>query len=77
MKLQLTLVQMLVQCGALDPRWVLVIDASFIPKSGKRTEGRGSFWNGCQRRAETGLELSRIALMSWDSYRFRMISYTF
>ena len=72
--LQLTLVQMLVQCAALDPRWVLVIDASFIPKSGKRTEGRGSFWNGCQRRAETGLELSCIALMSWGSHHVFPIS---
>ena len=41
LKLHLTLVQMLVQCGALDPRWVLAIDASFIPKSGSQTEGRG------------------------------------
>ena len=74
LKLQLTLVQVLVQCGALDPRWVLVIDASFIPKSGTQTEGRGSFWNGCQRRAETGLELSCIALMSWGSHHVFPIS---
>ena len=62
LKLQLTLVQM------------LVIDASFIPKSGTRTEGRGSFWNGCQRRAETGLELSCIALISWGSHHVFPIS---
>ena len=74
LKLQLTLVQVLVQCGALDPRWVLVIDASFIPKSGTQTEGRGSFWNGCQGRAETGLELSCIALMSWGSHHVFPIS---
>ena len=74
LKLQLTLVQMLVQCGALDPRWVLVIDASFIPKSGTQTEGRGSFWNGSQGRAETGLELSCIALMSWGSHHVFPIS---
>jgi len=74
LKLHLTLVQLLVQCGALDPRWVLVIDASFIPKSGTQTEGRGKFWNGCQRRAETGLELSCIALMSWGSHHVFPIS---
>ena len=74
LKFQLTLVQMLVQCGALDPRWVLVVDASFILKSGHRTEGRGSFWNGCQGRAETGLELSCIALMSWGSHHVFPIS---
>ena len=74
LKLQLTLVQMLVQCTALDPRWVLVIDASFIPKSGTSTEGRGSFWNGSQGRAETGLELSCIALMSWGSHHVFPIS---
>jgi putative transposase len=74
MKLQLTLVQLLVQCAALDPRWVLVMDASFIPKSGRRTEGRGSFWNGCQGRAQAGLELSCIALMSWGSHHVFPIS---
>jgi putative transposase len=74
LRVQLTLVDLLVQCGALDPRWVLVMDSSFIPKSGTQTEGRGSFWNGCRGRAEPGLELSCIALMSWGSQHVFPIS---
>ena len=50
------------------------MDASFIPKSGTQTEGRGSFWDGCRGRAEIGLELSCIALMSWGSHHVFPIS---
>ena len=46
---------------ALDPRAELISahDASFIPKSGKQTFGLGHCFNGCARRAERGLEISR------------------
>jgi hypothetical protein len=50
---------------ALDPRSELVSahDASCIPKSGQQTFGLGPFFNGCARRAERGLEMSRLAVV--------------
>lgn len=39
----------------------LVLDASFVPKSGKQTYGLDRFWNGSHSRAEKGLELSALA----------------
>ena len=39
----------------------LVIDASFIPKSGTHTYGLERFWNSCHRRSEKGLEVSLLA----------------
>ena len=41
----------------------MVLDASFIPKSGKKTYGLDHFWNGCQSRQEKGLEICGIALV--------------
>ncbi|CAM3853373.1 hypothetical protein DESA109040_22555 [Deinococcus saxicola] len=41
------------------------MDASFVPKSGTKTDGVGQFWNGSQSRSEQGLELSSLAVMSW------------
>ena len=39
----------------------LVIDASFVPKSGKHTYGLDRFWNGSHSRTEKGLEISTLA----------------
>jgi hypothetical protein len=39
----------------------LVMDASFIPKSGKQTYGLDRFWNSKQSRTEKGLEISALA----------------
>jgi hypothetical protein len=39
----------------------LLIDASFVPKSGKHTDGLDRFWNGSHSRAEKGLEISTLA----------------
>ena len=44
-----------------DHQQALVIDASFIPKSGTRTYGLERFWNSCHRRSEKGLEVSLLA----------------
>jgi hypothetical protein len=38
----------------------LVMDASFVPKSGKHTYGLDRFWNGSHSRAEKGLEISPL-----------------
>ena len=42
---------------------VAVIDASFVPKSGKATYGLDRFYNGKASRAECGLEISMIAVV--------------
>jgi hypothetical protein len=39
----------------------LVMDASFVPKSGKHTYGLDRFWNGSHSRTEKGLEISTLA----------------
>jgi hypothetical protein len=39
----------------------LVMDASFIPKSGKQTYGLDRFWNGSYSRSEKGLAISVLA----------------
>ncbi len=39
---------------------LLVMDSSFIAKSGKATEGIDWYWNGCASRAEKGLEISLV-----------------
>ena len=44
--------------------WIAAQDASFLPKSGKRTFGLGSFFNGCASRPERGLEISSVALIN-------------
>ena len=62
-ELHLGVVKMAQQQGSIGQDFILAIDASFIRKSGKRTPGLGSFWNGCTSRSERGLELSCAALI--------------
>jgi hypothetical protein len=42
---------------------VVAQDATFLPKSGKRTYGLDRFFNGCAHRVERGLEASAIAIV--------------
>lgn len=42
---------------------VAVVDASFVPKSGKATYGVDRFYNGKASRTERGLEISMIAVV--------------
>src|SRR5258706_15218068 len=51
--------------AAVDPLSELIYaqDASFIPKSGKKTFGLGNFFNSCAIRAERGLEICTLAAM--------------
>lgn len=44
-----------------DHEQALVLDASFVPKSGKETYGLDRFWNGSHSRTEKGLEISALA----------------
>jgi hypothetical protein len=43
-----------------DHEQALVLDASFVPKSGKHTYGLARFWNGAHSRTEKGLEISAL-----------------
>jgi DDE superfamily endonuclease len=51
--------------AAVPPTHELVAaqDASFIPKSGKKTYGLDKFYNGCASRPERGLEISALAVV--------------
>lgn len=42
---------------------IAVQDSSFIPKSGKATQGIDYFWNGSAGKAERGLEIDAIAVV--------------
>ena len=47
--------------------WIAALDASFIRKSGKKTDGLGMFYNGCAGKAERGLEISLLSLVNLSS----------
>jgi hypothetical protein len=57
------------QEGILRHPLLLVLDASFLSKSGKKTYGKGRFWNGCHSQVEGGLEISTLGLI--DVYEGR------
>ena len=46
---------------------IAALDASFMTKSGKNTDGLGKFWRGCTGRAEKGLELSLLSVVDLNS----------
>jgi len=57
---------------------IAVIDCSFMTKSGKKTEGKASFYNGIAGRPEEGLEIYVIAVVEVEthlSYRTHLISF--
>jgi hypothetical protein len=45
---------------------VAALDCRFIQKSGKHSEGLGKFYHSQHGRAETGLEISTLALIDVD-----------
>ena len=47
---------------------IAVIDCSFIKKSGKKTEGKASFYNGLAGRPEEGLEISVISIVEVETH---------
>ena len=47
---------------------IAVIDCSFIDKSGKKTEGKASFYNGVAGRPEEGLEISVISVVEVETH---------
>jgi len=42
---------------------IAALDASFVPKSGKKTFGLGHFFSGCAGRPQKGLELSLLCVV--------------
>ena len=45
----------------------VAVDASFVPKSGKHTDGLGYFWNGSRQKSERGLEISSICVVDMQA----------
>jgi hypothetical protein len=45
---------------------ILAFDPSFLPKSGKCTDGTGRFWSGCAGKAKKGTEFSGIAAIDLE-----------
>ena len=52
-------------CGT---RRAIAFDPSYIPKSGRKTEGVGWFWSGCANKAKWGLEIGGIAILDLDNH---------
>jgi len=52
-------------CGT---RRAIAFDPSYIPKSGRSTEGVGWFWSGCANKAIWGLEIGGIAILDLDNH---------
>lgn len=46
---------------------IAALDASFMTKSGKNTDGLGMFWRGCTGQSERGLELSLLGVVDLQS----------
>ena len=45
---------------------VAALDSSFVSKSGKKTYGLGHFYNSAHSKAQTGLEISTLAIVDVD-----------
>lgn len=45
----------------LSPDRIIAFDPSFLPKSGKCTDGVGRFWSGCAGQVKPGLEICGLA----------------
>lgn len=60
-------VQLLHQALPTESDKIAAIDASFMSKSGRHTEGLGWFYNGSVGEAQRGLELSMISVVDIPS----------
>lgn len=58
--------EILVETYGQKKEFIACSDASFMPKSGKNTYGLGKFWSGTAQKAEKGLEISALALISLE-----------
>ena len=51
------------QGSSVEHERIAAIDATFVPKSGKKTAGLGHFYNGCHGKSERGLEWSVLSII--------------
>jgi hypothetical protein len=51
-----------------SPRKAIAFDPSYIPKSGKKTQGAGWFWSGSANKSKWGLEIGGIAVLDLDNH---------
>ena len=51
------------QCSSPEEERIAAIDCTFVPKSGKKTEGLDSFYNGSHSKSERGLEWSVLSVI--------------
>jgi len=58
-----TLIQQ--HCGV---KRAIAFDPSYIPKSGRNTEGVGWFWSGSANQSKWGLEIGGIAVLDLDNH---------
>lgn len=49
-------------------RRAFAFDPSYIPKSGRKTNGVGWFWSGCANKAKWGLEIGGVAILDLDNH---------
>ena len=52
-------------CGT---KRAIAFDPSYIPKSGRNTEGVGWFWSGCANKSKWGLEIGGLAVLDLDNH---------
>lgn len=52
-------------CGTIR---AIAFDPSYIPKSGRQTEGVGWFWSGCANHSKWGLEIGGLAVLDLDNH---------
>lgn len=55
--------QLIKQGSSSEHERIAAIDCTFIPKSGKKTEGLGHFYNGSHGKSERGLEWSVLSVV--------------
>ncbi|NJN23651.1 MAG: transposase [Acaryochloridaceae cyanobacterium RL_2_7] len=58
--------QLIEQGASVKGERIAGVDASFVPKSGKKTEGLGQFYNGCHGKSERGLEWSALCIIDLE-----------
>lgn len=51
------------QCSSPEQERIAAIDCTFVPKSGKKTEGLDHFYNGSHSKSERGLEWSLLSIV--------------
>jgi hypothetical protein len=51
-----------------SPQRAIAFDPTYLPKAGRQTFGKGTFWSGCAGKAKPGLELGGIAALDLENH---------